>query len=107
MFDTYKKTVIGDVTTFQRPYQTISTGPLGQPNTLTIFEEKITVLPDASTESSPVPTPELTATITDPSVSFNLVDPTTGVVTGTKTFAQLKIDMYSLYLYLAAIRDGV
>lgn len=105
MFDLYKKTTIGDVTTYVRPYQTISSGPLSGPNSMTIFEEAITVLPDASIVKSPVETPELQATITDPNQSFNIVNPATGEVTSTLTFAQLKIQMYSLYLYLAAIRD--
>lgn len=106
MFDLYKKTLIGDVTTYVRPYQTISFGPLNAQNTMTISEELITILPDASVTNVPLGTAELQATITDPSQSFNLVDPTTGDVTGTKTFAQLKVELYSLYLYLASIRDG-
>lgn len=105
MFDFYKRTLIGDVTTYVRPYQTISLGPLNGPNTLTISEELITILPDASMTNVPLGTAELQAVVTDPSQSFNLVDPTTGDVTGTKTFAQLKIELFSLYLYLAAIRD--
>lgn len=107
MFDLYKNTVIGDVTTYVRPYQTISTGPISGPNTMTIFEEKITVLPDASTVRSEVGTPELQFTVTDPNQVFNVVNPVTGAVTGTMTFAQLKVQMYSLYLYLAAQRDAV
>lgn len=105
MFDLYKKTTISDVTTYVRPYQTISTGPLNGQNTLTIFEEKIIVLPDASTQRVDLGTPELQKTIVDPNEVFNVVHPVTGVVTGTMTFAQLKIQMYSLYLYLAAQRD--
>lgn len=106
MFDLYKKTTIGDATTYVRPYQTISTGPLAGPNTLTIFEEKITVLSDASTIRSDLGTPELQYTVTDPNAVFNVVNPVTGEVTGTSTFAQLKIQMYSLYLYLASLRDA-
>lgn len=106
MFDLYKKTLIGDVTTYVRPFQTISYGPLNQPNSMIISEELVTILPDASTTNVPVQTPELRATITDPNQSFNLVDPSTGEVTGTKTFAQLKVEMYSLYLYLAGLRDA-
>lgn len=105
MFDLYKNTPIGDAATYVRPYQTISTGPLDGPNTLTIFEEQIVVLPDASTKRVALDTPELRATITDPNESFNVVNPATGAVTGTMTFAQLKIQMYSLYLHLAAARD--
>lgn len=105
MFDLYRKTSVGDATTFVRPYQTISNGPLNGPNALTIFEEQITVLPDASTVRSDLGTPELEKTITDPNEVFNVVNPVTGAVTGTLTFAQLKIYMYSLYLYLAAQRD--
>lgn len=105
MFDLYQKKLIGDVTTYVRPYQTISFGPLNGPNTMTISEELVTVLPDASTTNVPLGTADLLGVITDPNQSFNVVDPTTGVVIGTKTFAQLKVEMYSLYLYLAAIRD--
>lgn len=105
MFDLYKKTLIGDVTTYVRPFQTISYGPFGQPNSMIISEELITILPDASTTNVPLNTPELRATITDPNQVFNIVDPITGVVTGTLTFAQLKVQMYSLYIYLAGIRD--
>ena len=106
MFDLYKKEQIGDVTRYVRPRQTISTGPLNGPNTLTIFEEQITVLPDLSVEVVQLDTPELEATITDPTQMFNVVDPTTGAVTGSKNFAQLKVELYSLYLYLASVRDG-
>lgn len=106
MFDLYKKTAVGDATTFVRPCQTISTGPLNGPNALTIFEEKITVLSDGSTARSDLGTPELQHTVTDPNETFNVVNPATGEVTGTMTFAQLKIQMYSLYLYLAAQRDA-
>lgn len=105
MFDLYKKTQIGDVTTYVRPYQTISTGPLNGLNSMTIFEEQVTILPDASVQNAPLGTPELQVTITDPNQVFNVVNPVTGAVTGTLTFAQLKIQMYSLYLYLAAQRD--
>jgi len=104
-FDLYKKTTIGDVTTYVRPFQTVSLGPLNGPNSLVISEELVIVLPDASTVTLPLATPELQATITDPTQSFNIIDPTTGDITGTKTFAQLKCELYSLYLYLASIRD--
>lgn len=105
MFDLYKKTQIGDVTTYVRPYQTISNGPLSGPNSMTIFEEQITILPDASVQHVPLDSPELQATITDPNQAFDVVNPVTGAVTGTLTFAQLKVQLYSLYLYLAAQRD--
>lgn len=105
MFDLYKKRFIGDVTTYVRPFQTISFGPLNGPNSMTISEELITILPDASVTNVPLATAELQATITDPNQSFNIVDPTTGAIIGTKTFLQLKCELYSLYLYLANIRD--
>lgn len=104
MFDLYRNTQIGDVTTYVRPYQTISEGPLNGANTMTISEEQILVLPDASVVH--VPLSELQATITDPNESFDIVHPVTGAVTGSMTFATLKIQMYSLYLHLAAIRDA-
>ena len=104
-FELYRNTQIGDAFSYVRPYQTISTGPLAGPNTLTIFEEKITQLSDASTVRSELDTPELRATITDPNESFNILNPVTGAVTGTMTFAELKIRMYSLYMHLAAQRD--
>lgn len=105
MFDVYQNTQIGDVTTYVRPMQTISTGPLEGPNTLTIFEEKIVVLPDQSVLHVPLATPELHAEITNPDEVFNLIHPVTGAITGQTTFAQLKIQMYSLYVHLAALRD--
>lgn len=105
-FDLYKKTTIGDVTTYVRPFQTISLGPLNGPNSMIVSEEKVIILPDLSTLTVPLGTAELTATITDPNQNFNIVDPTTGTIIGTKTFAQLKCELYSLYLYLAAIRDA-
>lgn len=106
MFDLYKKTTVGDATTYVRPFQTISYGPLGVPTSMSISEEMVVVLSDASTLNFPITTGALQATITDPSQAFNVVDPTNGAIVGTKTFAQLKIDLYSLYLYLAAIRDA-
>lgn len=105
-FDLYKKTQIGDTTTYIRPYQTVSIGLLNGTNSMTICEELVVVLPDASTVNVPLEIVPLQATITDPTQSFNIVDPTTGTIIGTKTFAQLKCELYSLYLYLAAIRDS-
>lgn len=105
-FDLYKKILIGDVTTYIRPYQTLSLGPLGGLSSMTISEEKVIILPDASITTVPLGTADLQATITDPNQSFNIVDPATGDILGTKTFLQLKCEMYSLYLYLAAIRDA-
>lgn len=107
MFDLYRNRQIGDVTTYVRPYQTINLGPLSGQNSITISEELITILPDASVTNVPLGTADLQATITDPTQSFDLIDPTTGAVIGSKTFAQLKIELYSMYLYLAAIRDQV
>jgi len=104
-FDLYKKTNIGDVTTYVRPFQTISYGPLNGPNSMIISEELVTILPDLSVTHVPIDG-NLNSTITDPTQSFNIVDPTTGVITGTMTFAQLKVQMYSLYLYLAGLRDN-
>lgn len=106
MFDLYKKTLIGDVTTYIRPFQTISFGPLNGQNSMAISEEIVTILPDLSVTNVPLTTPDLRATITDPNEAFNIVNPVTGEVTGTLTFAQLKVQMYSLYLHLAAARDG-
>ncbi len=106
MFDLYRNTAIGDTTTYVRPYHTISTGPLNGQNTITIFEELVVVLPDASTQVAPMTTAEIKHTVIDPNETFDVVNPITGEVTGTMTFAQLKVQMYSLYLYLAAQRDG-
>lgn len=106
MFDLYKNTQHGDAMSYVRPFETNSFGPLNGLNTMVIQEEKIVVLPDATTERVALDTPGLQITISDPTASFNVVHPATGVVTGTMTFAQLKIQMYSLYLHFAAIRDA-
>ena len=103
-FDIYRRTQIGDVTTYVRPYQTISYGPLNGNNSMIISEEQVMILPDSSTANFAIS--QLNAEITNPNDSFNIVDPTTGDVTGSMTFAQLKVQMYSLYLYLANIRDN-
>lgn len=107
MFDLYRKTIIGDASTYVRPFQTISDGPISGLNSLCIFEEMIVTLPDASIQRVVLDTPPIQFTVTDPTVTFNVVHPVTGAVTGTKTLADLKIEMYSLYLYLAAQRDAV
>lgn len=103
-FDLYRNTIVGDVTTYVRPFQTISYGPLNGNNSIIISEEKVVILPDASVVNFPLS--QLNADITDPNQIFNVVDPTSGAVLGTKTFAQLKVEIYSLYLYLAALRDA-
>ncbi len=107
-FDLYKNTQIGDVTTYIRPFQTISSGPLNGPNSMIISEELVTILPDLSVTTIPLNVsnvPDLRAVITDPNQAFDIVNPVTGDITGSMTFAQLKVQMYSLYLYLASIRD--
>ena len=106
MFDLYRNTEHGDAVTYVRPYQTISTGPLNGNSTLTIFEEQITTLADDSVVRSGLDTPELFVEITDPTASFNLIHPVTGAVTGSMTFADLKIRMYSLYVHFANLRDA-
>ncbi len=105
MFDIYKRTTIGDAVTYVRPYETLSKGPLAGPNSLMIFEEKVTQLSDGSTVRSDLGTPEIEKIVTDPTEVFNVINPTTGAVTGTLTYAQLKIYMYSLYVHLATLRD--
>lgn len=106
MFDLYKRTTIGDATTYVRPYQTLSDGPLNGSNSLCIFEEKVVILSDASTQKVVLDTPPIQFIVTDPNAVFDVVNPSTGAVTGAATFAQLKIEMYSLYLYLASLRDA-
>lgn len=105
MFDQYRNTTIGDVATYVRPYQTISSGPLSGQNCMTISEEQILILPDASVVHVPL-TSELRATITDPNEAFDLLHPVTGAVIGSMTFLQLYTQMYSLYRHLAAVRDA-
>lgn len=107
MFDLYRRTQVGDAVTYVRPYQTISTGLLGENNSMTIFEEKIIVLSDNTSSKVVADTQELHAVITNPNASFDIVNPATGEAIGTMTFAQLKVQMYSLYLYLAAQRDAL
>lgn len=104
-FDFYKKEIIGDVTRYVRPCKTISLGPLSGPNSFTISEEQVTILPDLSVTTVQLGTAELQATITDPNQTFNTLDPVTGAITGTMTFGQLKVLMFSLYVSLGLIRD--
>lgn len=106
MFDLYKKALNGDAITYVRPYQTVSLGPLNGPNSMTISEETIVTLADQTVLHIPSTCEPLQATITDPNQAFDIVNPATGAITGSMTFAQLKVQMYSLYLYLAAIRDN-
>lgn len=44
--------------------------------------------------------------LTDPSASFPLVDPTTGDSLGEATYGQIYVLLHSLYLHLAAKRDA-
>lgn len=105
MFDIYRNETIGDATTYVRPRETVSTGLISGENTLRIFEEKITVLSDGTVIRSDLETPELSVTISDPTETFDVVNPTTGEVTGSLSLAQIKTYLYSMYLHFAAQRD--
>jgi hypothetical protein len=98
----YPTTTSGSVTTITIPG--IVTIQNGAAPVVNISEQNITTLPD-STQIA-VQTGVLIATISDSTVSFNIVDAVSGAVTGSATYAQLLSLLHSAYIDLATKRDA-
>lgn len=86
--------------TFNNPYQATPS--------INFQEEDIMVLSDGTIVK---PTQDygmsqgVTAYLFDPSKEFNLLDPSTGSITGTATYGQVFAMLHSLYISLALERD--
>lgn len=104
MFDIYKNTTLDGVTTYVKPLQTVTYNVLNAVPTITITEELVTLLPTGGVITQPCS--QIQTSFSNPAMTFNLVDPTTGATTGSMTLGSLHIAMYSLYMYLAALRDA-
>lgn len=77
------------------------------PPTIRFFEEKVAVDSDDNETSLGTDGSQLSATYDDSTkaTSFDLLDPADNSVTGSQTYEQLYITLYSLYNALAAERD--
>lgn len=77
------------------------------PPTIRFFEEKVAVDSDDNETSLGTDGSQLSATYDDSTrgTSFDLLDPSDNSVTGSQTYEQLYITLYSLYNALAAERD--
>lgn len=87
-----------------RSYRMIGDNPLGEAPSVTFLEEEVVTI---NGESTKVNAGKFSKTMTDPTVEFPLVDPTTNEPLGSSaTFGQVYALTYSLYLYLAGLRDA-
>lgn len=98
-----QNSVSGQVTNWKRANQIVISNPVNGAPTVIFVEEIATQLPDGSIIVKP--STQIQNEVTDMSISFTLIDPTTGNIVGTMTYGQLYASMYSLYLSLAATRD--
>ncbi len=100
--------VSGDVTSWKRCNQMVIQNPLNGPPVAYFREEMAVALPGGSMVVSPPnpPTPDIAVAASDLSVTFNLIDPNSGSVVGTMSYAVLYTALYSLYLASAATRDA-
>ena len=96
----------GTVTTYKRAnYVRLSNPVVGTPAAIFI-EETATTLPDGTVVVQPIDG-ELVRLMTDMTVSFPLLNPVDGTATGTTaTYGDAYAMIYSLYLSIAAARDG-
>jgi len=100
----YNQNVVsGTETKWQRCCRIEIQNSFAQAPIANFFEEILTTLPDGTTMKSP--TGGLQMVASDLTQSFSLIDPSSGGVVGTMTYAQLYGAIYSLYLTLAAARD--
>jgi hypothetical protein len=98
-------TITGTVSTWKRANRIEITNPAGGIPSAMFSEEIATLMPDGITIITQ-PSTTICDSATDMTVSFNLIDPSTGSTVGTMTYEQLYGAMYSLYLALAAARDA-
>jgi hypothetical protein len=87
---------------FNNPYQ-------GMPN-ISFIEETLIALDDGTTIKQPNTAATMfgvSADMSNPTQEFNVLNPSTGVVTGTATYQQVFTLLHSLYMDLVAKRDYV
>ena len=102
----YNQTTITNGTIHTRAYHVNIENPLGGIPSVQFNEENV-LDNNGVTTKFPSSSQPLQLSMTDPSVTFNLIDPTDGTtVLGTATYQQLYVSIYSLYLSLAAMRDA-
>lgn len=101
----YIPTVIaGTVSQWKRANQVIAMSPLGGTPSCVFVEEIATQLPNGIFVTEP--STQIAQALTDMTLTFNLIDMTTGNVTGTMTYGQFVQATESFYLALAAARDA-
>ena len=100
----YQQTSLnGAVTTYKRPNVATFQKNLNEVANVNITEETVITLPDNSVVCQPAGV--LTTSLTDVTVSFNLLDDT-GAIIGTATYQQLLTMLHSAYVDLATKRDA-
>lgn len=86
-----------------RAYRMIGDNPLDAYPSVTFLEEDVTTINGVTTK---VNSGKFTREMTDPATEFPIIDPQTNLETGmVATFGQFYVLGYSLYLYLAQLRD--
>ena len=100
----YKESQIsGD--SWVRAKRVILENPLGGAPSATFIEEQV-ISTAGGDVKLPVEGPVLTDSMTDPTTTFNLLNPADDSVIGTMNYGELYIAVYSLHRHLAAIRDA-
>jgi hypothetical protein len=97
----------GQMTSWRRAENIVMRNPLNGIPSVECNEENIISLPDGTIMQGPAVTdPKIVGYMTDPTTTFNLLNPSTGAVVGTATYMQLYVMMYSLFYDLAVARDA-
>lgn len=98
----YKETNISG-TKWTRAKRIIIENPKDQIASILINEEDVI---EFDTKETIIPSTSLYETFSDPSKSFNLLNPTDDSIIGSATYQEVYIMLYSLYIYLANQRDN-
>lgn len=93
--------IIGE--SWNRSHKVVIDNPLNQPPIIHFLEELVFDLGNGEVIKKPLGA--VYEVMTDPAVSFSILDVDTGEVTGTATYNDVYTLLHSLYMHLATRRD--
>jgi len=99
----YKQSDINSGAAWTRAYQVLVENPYNQIPTITFNEEEIV---DTGTTVMSKHVYALQKEMTDPSATFDIINPIDGSVIGTSSYQEVYVLLSSLYIALAAERDA-